>query len=75
MDENSLSNEIICAAIEVHRILGPGPLESACQKCLASELLLTGVAYEKEKALPIHYKGVSLDCGFTEDFCIETGGC
>ncbi len=71
MDENSLSKEIIGAAIEVHRVLGPGLLESAYQKCLARELTLRDLTFEKEKQIPIEYKGLKLDCGFRLDFLIE----
>ena len=71
MDENAISKEIIGAAIEVHKILGPGLLESAYQECLARELALRGVKFEREKTLPLEYKGVRLDCGFRVDFLVE----
>ena len=71
MDENSLSKEIIGAAIEVHRILGPGLLESAYQKCLERELTLRDLKFEKEKQIPIEYKGIKLDCGYRLDFLVE----
>ena len=67
MDENSLSKEIIGAAIEVHKHLGPGLLESAYQACLEQELTLRGIAYEAQKAVPINYKGTKLDCGYRVD--------
>ena len=71
MDENSLSKEIIGAAIEVHRYLGPGLLESAYQASLSRELSLKNIAFEKEKALPLEYKGIKLDCGYKLDFLVE----
>jgi len=54
----------------VHRALGPGLLESAYQVCLAHELTLRGIAFEQEKALPVEYKGVRLDCGYRLDFLV-----
>jgi len=71
MDENSVSREIIGAAIEVHKSLGPGLLESAYQECLGRELTLQGIAFEKEKPLPLNYKGLNLDCGYRVDFLVE----
>lgn len=71
MDENSISREIIGAAIEVHKILGPGLLESAYQECLARELSLRGKEFEREKTLPVEYKGTRLDCGFRVDFLVK----
>jgi GxxExxY protein len=69
--ERELSGQIIGAAIEVHRALGPGLLESAYQVCLAHELSLRGIPFEREKALPIEYKGVRLDCGYRLDFVVS----
>lgn len=66
-DENALSNAIIGAAIEVHRGLGPGLLESAYETCLAYELDTRGISYERQKAVPILYKGVKLDGGYRVD--------
>ena len=57
MDINQLSSKIIGAAIEVHKALGPGLLESSYQKCLSHELRLRGLACEDEKPLPLVYKG------------------
>ena len=71
MNENSLSKEIIGAAIEVHRVLGPGLLESAYQNCLERELTLRDLKFEKEKQIPIEYKGIKLDCGYRLDFLVE----
>ena len=69
--ENELSHEIIGAAIEVHRALGPGLLENVYQECLAHELALRRLPFEREKPLPVHYKGVHLDCGYRADFIVE----
>ena len=65
-----LSSRIIFAAIEVHRYLGPGLLESAYSGCLCRELEVLGLPFEKEKALPVAYKGVELDCGYRMDFLV-----
>ena len=66
-----LTEKIIGAAIEVHKILGPGPLESAYQECLARELTLRKIPYAKEKNLPVTYKGIQIDCGYRMDFVID----
>ena len=63
MDINKLTGEGIGAAIEVHKSLGPGLLESAYEECLCRELDLRNISYERQKALPVEYKGVRLDCG------------
>ena len=55
---------VIGACIEVHRVLGPGLLESAYEACLAHELTLRGLSFERPKALPVSYKGVELECGY-----------
>ena len=68
--EKELTDKIIGAALEVHRKLGPGLLESAYSICLAHELTLRNVPFEKEKPLPVCYKGVLLDCGYRLDFLI-----
>jgi len=64
-------NRIIGAAIEVHRTLGPGLLESAYQVCLVHELRQQGFEVEQEKALPLVYKGLTLDCGHRVDLFVE----
>lgn len=69
--EKELTSQIIGAAMEVHRVLGPGLLESAYQTCLAQELMLRGLSFEQEKPLPVVYKDVKLDCGYRLDFLIE----
>jgi GxxExxY protein len=70
-DENSLSNIIIGCAIEVHRHLGPGLLESAYQECLYHELLLAGLSVQKEKPMPIVYKDVKLNHGYRIDLLVN----
>jgi GxxExxY protein len=69
--EGELTDRIIGAAIEVHRALGPGLLESAYQACLAREFTLQDIAYERERALPVRYKGIQLDNGYQLDFLVE----
>lgn len=59
---DSLSQAIIGCAIEVHRQLGPGLLESAYEHCLAHELRLKGIPFELQKPMPVEYKGVRIDC-------------
>jgi GxxExxY protein len=71
MDVNQLSNKIIGAAIEVHKALGPGLLESAYEECLCQELELRGLHYERQKPLPVVYKGRKLDCGYRLDVVVE----
>jgi len=65
--EQQITGEIIGAAIEVHRELGPGLLESSYEICLARELELRGISFEFEMPLPMEYKGVRLDCGYRLD--------
>jgi len=67
---NDLSSAIIGAAIEVHRTLGPGLLESAYEQCLARELSLRDIPFERQKPLPIYYKETRLDCGYRLDFLV-----
>ena len=69
--EDELSNIIIGAAIEVHKILGPGLLESAYEECLCYELKQRGIVFERQKALPLIYKDVHLDCGYRVDILVE----
>jgi GxxExxY protein len=68
---DSITRRIIGAAIEVHRHLGPGLLESAYESCLAYELRQIGFKVEEQKALPVLYKGVKLDCGYRLDLLVE----
>jgi GxxExxY protein len=69
-DINELTGEIIGAAIEVHKILGPGLLESAYEECLCHELSLRETAVERQKKLPIDYKGKILECGYRMDLVV-----
>lgn len=71
MKENELSSKVIGAAIEIHRTLGPGLLESAYRECLCHELRINGLKVEKERAMPIVYKGIKLDHGYRMDLLIE----
>jgi len=71
MDINNLSSTIIGAAIEVHKTLGPGLLESAYEECLCHELSLQGVSFERQKTLSVEYKGKKLDCGYRLDIIVE----
>ena len=71
MNENELSNKIIGSAIEVHKQLGPGLLESAYQECLLYELKLHGLGVEKEVPMPIVYKEIKLDHGYRMNLLIE----
>jgi GxxExxY protein len=69
-DINELTGEVIGAAIEVHKTLGPGLLESAYEECLCRELELRTIPFERQKELPIEYKGVKLDCGYRLDVVV-----
>lgn len=71
MKENELSGKIIGCAIEVHKQLGPGLLESAYQECLFYELREAGLKVPKEKPMPIVYKEVKLDHGYRMDLLVE----
>jgi GxxExxY protein len=62
---------IIGAAIEVHRMLGPGLLESAYEECLCHELHLRHIAFERQVDLPVSYKGLKLDCGYKLDLVVD----
>ena len=65
------TEQVVGALIEVHRHLGPGLLESAYEACLCRELGLRGLPFERQRALPVSYKGVRLDCGYRLDLVIE----
>ena len=71
MDINKLSNKIIGAAIEVHKVLGPGLLESAYEECLCYELNLREISYDRQLSLPVLYKEKQLDCGYRMDVLVE----
>lgn len=70
---NQITSEIIGAAIEVHRQLGPGLLESSYRECLCRELLLRGIPFERERPLPLEYKGIHLGCGYRVDVVVAGG--
>jgi GxxExxY protein len=67
---SKLTEQIIGGGIEVHRELGPGLLESAYEACLAYELADRGLSVERQKALPVTYKGVKLHCGYRIDLLV-----
>lgn len=71
MEFDALSNKVIGLAIEVHRELGPGLLESAYEKCLAHELEEHGIECVTQESLAVAYKGLSLDCGYRVDMMVE----
>ena len=68
---NKLTEIIISGAIEVHRALGPGLMESAYSECLATEFSVRKIRFEREKPLQIDYKGIKLDCGYRIDFLVS----
>ncbi|HEY3399444.1 MAG TPA: GxxExxY protein [Geothrix sp.] len=70
---NELSQRVIAACIEVHRALGPGLLESAYEMCLARELTLAGIVFQRQVPVPVSYKGEFLDAGYRIDLLVE--GC
>lgn len=67
---NQLTYEIIGAALEVHRTLGPGLLESSYRKCLCRELFVRGIPFQKEQPLPLEYKGIRLEGGYRIDIVV-----
>jgi GxxExxY protein len=71
MEDNEITGKIIKAAIEVHRHLGPGLLESAYEECLCHELKLGEMIFQRQVPLPIMYKGIKLDCGYQLDLVVE----
>jgi GxxExxY protein len=68
---DAVTESVIGAAIEVHRALGPGLLESAYEQCLCRELDLQNIPYRRQLALPLQYKGVALDCGYRIDVLVD----
>jgi len=66
-----LTHRIIASAIEVHRNLGPGLLESAYEQCICRELAESGLGFKRQVKLPISYKGTLLDCGYCLDLLVE----
>jgi GxxExxY protein len=71
MNNTELTRSIIGAAIEVHKLLGPGLLESAYEDCLCHEFALRKISFEKQKPIPLVYKGTKLECGFRLDLLVE----
>ena len=71
MEFDELSKRVIGCAIEVHRVLGPGLLESTYQRCLAHELESNNIAFAAAHPVPVNYKGVCLDCGYRVDLLID----
>jgi GxxExxY protein len=71
MDENELSGKIIGAAIEVHKILGAGLLESAYEECLCREFSIGNINFEKQVQIPVLYKGIQLNCGYRADIIVD----
>lgn len=67
----NLTKQILGAAIEVHRELGPGLLESAYEECLCHELNLRQLRFERQVSIPVLYKGIKLDCGYKLDILVE----
>jgi GxxExxY protein len=68
---NELTDAIIGAAMEVHRTLGPGLLESTYETCLCRELAIRGIPFERQVPIPVGYKGIKLDCGYRADIVVE----
>jgi GxxExxY protein len=71
MDFDALSHTVIGAALEVHKVLGPGLLESAYSRCLAIELQRRGLSFHREVAIPLVYHGIPLDVSYRADFIVE----
>jgi GxxExxY protein len=67
---NQITQAVIGAAIEVHRTLGPGLLESAYHECLCREMLERNIPFERERPLPVEYKGIRLECGYRLDLLV-----
>ena len=71
MEFDELSNQVIGCALEVHRNLGPGLLESTYEQCLAHELKIAGIPFRMQHPLPVEYKGIKLDCGYRIDVLVD----
>jgi GxxExxY protein len=71
MTDDELSNVIIGCAIEVHKVLGPGMLESAYEQCLKYELVKNGLEVKSQVGVPVKYKDIMLDCGYRIDLLVE----
>jgi len=70
MRDIELTHEILGAAIEVHRALGPGLLESAYEECLAREFTIRNIPFERQRPIPVVYKDIKLECGYRVDFLV-----
>ena len=70
MKINEVTQSVIGAAIEVHKALGPGLLESAYEECLCRELTLRNISFQRQYQLPVEYKGLILDCGYRLDLLV-----
>jgi GxxExxY protein len=71
LKHQALTEQIIRAAIEVHKELGPGLMESAYEECLCYELSICDIEFQRQVPLPVHYKKVKLDCGYRLDILVE----
>ena len=71
LEHDSLTEQVIGAAIEVHRVLGPGLLESTYEACLVHELGLRGISALRQVPLPVEYKGARVECGYRIDVLVE----
>jgi len=71
MEFDALSNKVIGCALEVHKHLGPGLLESAYEQCLANELSINDIPFRLQQSIAVEYKGTKLDCGFRADLIID----
>lgn len=71
MEYSKLADRVIGRAIEVHRLLGPGLLESTYEECLAYEFKTNGISFKRQVALPVLYKEIKLDCGYRVDILVE----
>ena len=71
MQINEVTEMVIGAAMEVHRVLGPGLLESACETCLCRELTLRDIPYARQKQIAANYKGLQLDAGYRADLLVD----
>ena len=72
MDENTIGQEILGCALKVHRVLGPGLLESAYEACLAYELGKSGLTFQRQVPMPVRYDGVELESGYRLDILVES---
>lgn len=70
MKLNHISEQVIGAAIEVHKALGPGLLESSYEECLCRELTIRSIPFDRQRPLAVEYKGIKLDCGYRLDLLV-----